>query len=416
MILIAGAGIAGLTLGLTLHQLKLPFRIYEAVPELKPLGLGVNLQPNAVRELFDLGLEGELDKIGVRTRQYGFYTRTGLPIWEEPRGLAAGYKWPQFSIHRGRLQQMLQRVLIERSGSEVLVNSSRITAFTNTATGVSAKLENGNSVDGKLLIASDGIHSNVRAQMFPNEGPPIWNGVILWRALSRAKPFFGGGAMALCGYSNIRFVVYPISTPDPETGLCDLNWIAEKRFDPKSRHNKEDWNRVIDRSIFAPSFKDWKFDWLDVPHVIASAEQVFEYPLVDRDPVDHWTEGGVTLIGDAAHATYPVGSNGASQAIVDARVIGAMLLKHGVHPAALHAYEAQLRPRMEKVILANRRSGPDAVMQLVEDRCQGDFSQMTKLVPQEELAEHAAHYKRLAGFSIPDLNAMPPIIGRWHAL
>jgi 5-methylphenazine-1-carboxylate 1-monooxygenase len=206
-------------------------------------------------------------------------------------------------------------------------------------------------------------------------------------------------------------VAYPISAPDPETGLCDLNWIAEKRFDPNIRHNKEDWNRVIDRSIFAPSFKDWTFDWLDVPKVIASAEQVFEYPLIDRDPVDHWTEGNVTLIGDAAHATYPVGSNGASQAIVDARVIGAMLLKHGVNPAALQAYEAQLRPRMEKVILANRGSGPDAVMQLVEDRCQGDFSQLRKLVPQEELAAHAAHYKRLAGFSIADLNAMPPIIG-----
>jgi 5-methylphenazine-1-carboxylate 1-monooxygenase len=411
MILIAGSGIAGLTLGLTLHQLKLPFRLYEAVPELKPLGLGVNLQPNAVRELFDLGLEHQLDAIGVRTRQYGFYTRTGLPIWEEPRGLAAGYNWPQFSVHRGRLQQMLQRVLIERAGPDILVNGIRVIGFSNHARGVTARFDNVTSADGKLLIACDGIHSNIRAQMFTNEGPPIWNGVILWRAMSRVKPFFGGGAMALCGNNHIRFVAYPISAPDPETGLCDLNWIAEKRFDPNIRHNKEDWNRVVDRSIFAPSFKDWTFDWLDVPRVIASAEQVFEYPLIDRDPVDHWTEGNVTLIGDAAHATYPVGSNGASQAIVDARVIGAMLLKHGVNAAALQAYEAQLRPRMEKVILANRGSGPDAVMQLVEDRCQGDFSQMHRLVPQVELAEHAAHYKRLAGFSIADLNAMPPIIG-----
>lgn len=413
-VLIAGAGIAGLTLGLTLHQIGVPFRVFEAVRALRPLGVGINLQPNAVRELLDLGLGPDLDRIGVRTRQYGFYSRTGRPIWEEPRGLAAGYRWPQYSIHRGRLQMLLAETLVARAGAGCLVTGARATGFETGADAARLHLttEDGPRVEeGALIVAADGIHSALRAQMFPEEGPPIWKGAILWRGTTPAPEFFGGAAMALAGHDSQRIVAYPISAPDPATGLVTMNWIAELRRDPGAGWNREDWNRRADLADFAPAFADWRFDWLDVPALIAGAAEVYEYPMVDRDPLPRWTEGRVTLMGDAAHPTYPVGSNGASQAIVDARVIGAEVRRLGPTPAALAAYEAQVRPRTTAVGLANRGKGPDAVMQMVEDRCGGVFDDIEAVIPRAELAAHAEHYKRLAGFSIEALNAAPPILG-----
>jgi 5-methylphenazine-1-carboxylate 1-monooxygenase len=299
---------------------------------------------------------------------------------------------------------------VERAGPDEISFGHRAVKFENTTDGVTLTCENGLNIKGKVLIAADRIYSAIRAQMFPDKGPPIWNGVILWRAMSRHQPFFGGGAMALAGNNRLRFVAYSITELDPVAGLCDINRIAEKRFDPSERFNKEDWHRTVERSNSASLFDEWTFDRLDIPAVIAKAEQVFEYPLFDRDPAPFWTQGNISLIGDAARATYPVSSNSASQAIVDARVISAAFLKHGVASTALQAYEDQLRHRMAKANLANRGQSLDAVMQLVDDRCQGDFSKMKERVPQEELDEHAAHYKRLAGFSIADLHAMPSII------
>ncbi|QYK41916.1 MAG: flavin-dependent oxidoreductase [Paracoccaceae bacterium] len=418
MILIVGAGIAGLTLGLTLHQIGQPFRIYESVAALRPLGVGINLQPNAVRELIDLGLGADLDRIGVRTRQYGFYTKTGLPIWVEPRGQAAGYAWPQYSIHRGGLQMLLHRRLTERAGPDCVVPGHRATGYSVDGGRPALHLTGPDGavvVQGDLIIGADGIHSAIRRQMHPSEGPPVWKGIIIWRGTTRAPAFFGGAAMALAGHDRQRFVAYPISETDPATGLCLLNWIAEKRVDPAQGFRKEDWNRPADRADFAPGFDSWRFDWLDVPSVIRDAEQVFEYPMVDRDPVGSWSDGAVTLIGDAAHPTYPVGSNGASQAIVDARIIGAEIRNHAPGPDALRAYEDRVRPRMNRVILANRGTGPDAVMQMVEDRCGGTFARIEDVIDPAFLAEHAATYKRLAGFGIDELNAQPPVIGPLHA-
>lgn len=404
-VLIAGAGIAGLTLGLTLHRIGVPFRIYEAVRALRPLGVGINLQPNAVRELLDLGLGPDLDRIGVRTRQYGFYSKTGRTIWEEPRGLAAGYRWPQYSIHRGHLQMLLAERLVEQAGPGALVTGARAVGFEADGT---LLLEDG-AVQGSLLIAADGIHSAIRRQMVPGEGPPIWAGAVLWRGVTQAPPFFGGAAMALAGHDTQRIVAYPISQPDAR-GLVAMNWIAELRTDPAQGWNREDWNRKARLEDFAPAFASWRFDWLDVPALIAGAAEVYEYPMVDRDPLERWTHGRVTLMGDAAHPTYPVGSNGASQAIVDARTLGAAILAHGQTPQALAAYEAEIRPRTTAVGLANRGSGPDAVMQMVEDRCGGVFDDIDTVIPRAELAAHAERYKRLAGFSVEALNARPPII------
>ena len=415
-VLIAGAGIAGLSLGLTLHQIGVPFRIYESVPALQPLGVGINLQPSAVRELFDLGLQAELEALGVKTRSYGFHTKSGREIWTEPRGTWAGYHWPQYSVHRGAFQMMLYRTLIQRAGADSVVTNSRATGFT-TADGKAAlhlqTASGRSSVEGRLIVAADGIHSAIRHQMYPDEGAPIWAGAILWRGTSQAKPFLNGGAMVLAGHDHQRFVAYPISGSGPQTGLATINWIAEIRVHPGKGWNKEDWNRAADKADFLPAFEGWQFDWLNVPGLIRSADKVFEYPMVDRDPIPRWTDGRVTLMGDAAHPTFPVGSNGATQAIVDARLIGAALRDHGVGPEALLAYEAFARPRTQAVILANRGSGPDAVMQWVEDLCGGEFAQIGDVIPHDQLAAHAAKYKQLAGFSIEALNAQLPLIGAY---
>lgn len=412
-VLVPGAGIAGLTLGLTLHQIGVPFRIYEKTAELTPLGVGINLQPNAVRELLDLGLEALLDEVGIRTREYGFYSKSGREIWVEPRGTWAGYRWPQYSVHRGHLQMALLAALLERAGPECVVPGHRAIGFENTDNAAVLHLERGTdqlSVTGDLIVAADGIHSAIRSQMYPDEGAPIWNGAVLWRGTTKARPFRTGASMALAGHDSQRIVLYPISAPHPETGLAMINWIAELRVDPAKGWRAEDWNRTADLQEFLPAFEGWTFDWLDVPALIKGADRVLEYPMVDRDPVDCWTEGRVTLMGDAAHPTYPVGSNGASQAIVDARIIGASILEHGVCPRALQAFEEKVRPESRKVILANRGSGPDAVMQMVEDRCGGVFENIDDVIPKEELAAHAASYKSMAGFGIEELNARPPTI------
>ena len=412
-VLIAGGGIAGLTLGLTLHQIGVPFHIFEAAREIRPMGVGINLQPNAVRELLDLGLEDELDAIGVKTRQYGFYSKHGATIWEEPRGIWAGYDWPQYSVHRGHLQVMLYNALIRRAGVKCVTTGARVMGFKNSGDRAALLLENGDKVSGDLIIAADGIHSALRAQMYPNEGPPIWNGRVLWRATTQGDAYFGGAAMVMIGHDALRLVAYPISDPDPETNIATINWIAEKKFDLNADWKTEDWNRAADIRDFLPEFQGWKFDWIDVPALITGARVVYEYPMVDRDPQDQWTFGRVTLMGDAAHPTYPVGSNGAGQAIIDARVIGARLLDHGVCEQALLAYEAETRPVTTNVARANRAGGgPDGVLQRVEDLCGGVFDDIDNVIPRTELAAHAEKYKTLAGFSIEALNAKPPIIVR----
>ncbi len=407
-LLICGAGIAGLTMGLTLHQIEVPFQIFETVSRPKPLGVGINLQPPAVRELYALGLEEALDRIGVQTRDYGFYTRTGLEIWTEPRGRRAGYKWPQYSVHRGHLQMALLAALRARCGEDCLRFGAKVLGYENTRDGVRLRYEMGGTTwwaTGPMVVGADGIHSAIRARMYPNEGPPVWGGALMWRGTSQAKPFLSGASMILAGNDRQRFVSYPISKPDPETGLSTLNWIAETTPNASTPIDRGDWNRRVESSRFASDFADWDFGWIDVPGLIGSAAEVFEYPMVDREPVESWTDGNVTLIGDAAHATYPVGSSGASQAIVDARILGAEIRTHGPGADAAHAYEARVRPMANKVTLANRGTGgPDAIMQLAEDRCAGDFSRLDAALPTAERAAHAAAFKKIAGLSVEETN------------
>lgn len=414
-ILVAGAGIAGLTLALTCHQIGVPVKLFEQVADIRPLGVGINLQPHAIRELYELGLADQLQSLGIRTREVAYFSKHGRLIWSESRGLDAGYNWPQFSVHRGRLQRMLLAVLRERLGPDAVETGWKATAFSQDSQGVTLELESrGGSLrseSGNLLIAADGIHSAIRAQMNPTEGPPVWGGAVLWRAISRARPFLTGASMVMAGHEWQKFVAYPISPPDPESGLADINWVAELKQKPDAAWNREDWNRPGRLEDFLPSFESWDFDWLDVPALIKGAKAIYEYPMVDRDPLDKWGEGRVNLIGDAAHPMYPIGSNGASQAIIDARVLGKCLVKRGLSEQALMAYEDERRAATSRIVTANRGNGPDQIMQLVEEKSQGLFEHITDVISTAELQEHAARYKALAGFDRDTLNSRPPLIG-----
>jgi 5-methylphenazine-1-carboxylate 1-monooxygenase len=398
-VLIAGGGIGGLTLALSLHQIGVQCRIFESVPELKPLGVGINVLPHACRELIELGLLDQLDAAGVRTKELAYYSKRGKPIWSEPRGLDAGYKWPQFSIHRGTLQQILLDAVIERLGPDSILTSHHLSHFKETGSGIRASFldgatgKNAGIHDGDVLIAADGIHSAVREKLYPNEGPPIWNGRILWRGITEGDAFLSGRTMIMAGHQHVKFVCYPISATESERP--QINWIAERTLDPNYQWRREDYNRTAKLEEFLPWFEDWRFDWLDVPSLIRNCPQAYEYPLVDRDPLPRWTFGPVTLMGDAAHPMYPIGSNGASQAILD---------------AALEAYEAERRPATSDLVMLNRKNGPEQVMQLVEERAPDGFNVVTDVLSQQELEDVANTYKKVAGFQVDALNAKPPIV------
>ena len=412
-VLIAGGGIAGMSLALTCHQVGVPFKVFEAVAQIRPLGVGINLQPSAVRELVDLGLESRLDSIGVKTRDYGMYTRRGLHIYTEPRGTWAGYQWPQYSVHRGLLHMLLYQQVLERAGSDAVACGWAATGFANEDGCAVLHLRNAQgrtrTERGSLLIGADGIHSAIRKQVAPGEGEPKWGGAMLWRGTTRARPFKTGASMVMIGHSGLRFVSYPISEPDAQ-GVATINWIANLQYDPNQHWNKEDWNREARLEDFLPRFEGMRFDWLDVPALIRGADKVYEYPMVDRDPLQRWTYGRVSLMGDAAHAAYPVGSNGAGSALIDARKLGRAFVDHGVSPQALQAYEDQMRPITSKVVLTNRVAGPDQILDVVQARCDGWFERIEDVISQLELAEHAARYKAIAGFAIDATNAAPPTI------
>jgi 2-polyprenyl-6-methoxyphenol hydroxylase-like FAD-dependent oxidoreductase len=414
-VLVAGGGIGGLTLALSLHQIGVPVRVFESVTELKPVGVGINVLPHACRELIELGLLDRLDETGIRTRELAYFSKHGKPIWSEPRGLEAGYKWPQFSIHRGVLHHLLLDVARERIGADNIRTGHHLSGWSETADGVRATFtgRDGEIVgehDGALLIGADGIHSAVRASLYPEEGPPIWNGRILWRGVTEGEPFLSGRTMIMAGHETLKFVCYPISRAASERGRPTINWIAERLLPPDYQWRREDYNRAGKLEEFLPYFESWRFDWLDVPGLIRNAKYCYEYPLVDRDPLDRWSFGRVTLLGDAAHPMYPIGSNGASQAILDARVLAREILAKGETPQALSAYEDERQPATTQLVLLNRRNGPEQVMQLVEERAPDGFQIVTDVLTRQELEDIAANYKKVAGFQVEALNAKPPIV------
>jgi 2-polyprenyl-6-methoxyphenol hydroxylase-like FAD-dependent oxidoreductase len=277
--------------------------------------------------------------------------------------------------------------------------------FIDKATGQPA-----GSYDGTVLIAADGIHSAIREKLYPQEGPPLWNGRILWRGITTSDAFLSGRSMIMAGHEILKFVCYPISKHPDASGKHWINWVAERHMPPTYQWRREDYNRTARLEEFLPWFDDWKFDWLDVPGLIRNCPHAYEYPLVDRDPIPRWTFGLTTLIGDAAHPMYPIGSNGASQAILDARVLTREILAHGPTHAALAAYEAERRPATTDLVLLNRRNGPEQVMQMVEERAPDGYNVVTDVLSLRELEDIAANYKRVAGFQVEGLNAKPPIV------
>lgn len=414
-ILIAGGGIGGMSLALTLHQIGVPCIVFEAVPQLQPLGVGINLQPNAVRELYDLGLDDKvLGTIGIQAREWALVGRNGNDIYAEPRGLLAGYRWPQYSVHRGELQMLLYRTARERLGDGAIRLGQRITGYRNEAGGVVAIVETRDGqrseVKGSLLVGADGLHSAIRAQMHPAQPPIQWGGAIMWRGTAPGVPIRSGASFVGLGSLKHRVVLYPISPPDPATGLATINWIAEITVDNSQGWTQGDWNRRVALEDFIHHFEGWNYGWLDVPAMLRGAKEVFEYPMIDRDPVPTWVDGRAALLGDAAHVMYPVGSNGASQAIVDARVLGAALLAHGVSAAALKAYDDKLCADISALVLRNRGAGPFGMLGLVDERCGGVFDDIEQVIPAAEREAFMARYKAAAGFAIETLNAAPPTI------
>ncbi len=410
-ILIAGGGIGGLALALSLHEVGVPFRIYESSRELKPLGVGINLQPNAVRELDDMGMgESLLSKVGIPLKEWALVGLNGKDIHAEPRGVAAGYDWPQYSVHRGEFHMALYDELIKRAGRRSVRLGVQAKAYKINSDGtVSLTVETSDGVvaeeTGTLLIGADGIHSTVRAQMHPDQPPIHWGGTLMWRGTTQAKPFRTGASFIGLGTHRQRIVMYPISPVDPATGLATINWIAETVTDTASERQRNSWFRPVEIDSFAHHFDHFTYDWLDAPTMIRGAKQVFENPMIDRDPVPTWVDGPVALLGDAAHPMYPTGSNGASQAIMDARILTRHFLDGGLTPTALQAYNDELCAPLSELVLRNRGSGPFGLLEMVQSRCDGIFDNIDDVIPAQEREAFLKRYKTAAGYARDQLNA-----------
>ena len=414
-VIIAGGGIGGLTLALTLHQIGVPFFVLETSHTMRPLGVGINIQPNAVREFFELGLTSEvLGTIGVPAKEWALVGLNGREVYSEKRGLDAGYNWPQFAAHRGELLMLLYRTLIERAGAESVMLDARVDKYLKRPSGevdVSVRGSDGSrfQISGRLLIGADGIHSAVRAQMHPDQPPIHWGGAIMWRGTVRAKPLRTESSFIGLGTHQHRMVIYPISKPAAD-GTVLTNWIAELTVDRNEGWLGNNWFKEVPIESFAHHFESFRYDWLDVPTMLNKSECGYMNPMIDRDPVATWIDGPVALMGDAAHAMYPTGSNGASQAIVDARVIGAAILKRGLTPDALKLYDNQLCKKVSELVLRNRLAGPFGLLDILNDRCGGVFENIDTIIPLEERNEFMSKYKAAAGFAIETLNEAPQTI------
>jgi 5-methylphenazine-1-carboxylate 1-monooxygenase len=402
-ILIVGGGIGGLTLGLSLHAANIPCRVFESAPEIRAVGVGVNLLPHATRELAALGLEADLARVAIATKDSTFFNRFGQLIYQEPLGLAAGYDQPQFSIHRGDLQMVLLEAFKSRIGGERILTGHHCTAVEQDDTGVTLHFASGQSVRGRAAIACDGISSVIRKQFFPDEGEPRYSGVNMWRGVTRWKPILSGASMTRAGWlSHGKMVIYPIREAGSD-GLQLVNWVAEIET---PNYRRRDWNRAGSLDDFIGAFADWNFDWLDVPAFIRAADSVLEFPMVDQDPLPRWSFGRVTLLGDAAHPMVPRGSNGAGQAILDTRAMTSALLANDDPVTAFAVYEKERLEKTTLIVLTNRTNPPDAILREVYQRTNDKpFNAIGDVISHEELVGLSDSYKQIAGFSKEALRA-----------
>jgi 5-methylphenazine-1-carboxylate 1-monooxygenase len=406
-VVVAGGGIGGLVTALSLHQVGIPVRVFESVESIRALGVGINLLPHAVRELDALGLLETLSAHAIAPTTLAYFTKRGETIWSEGRGIAAGYAWPQLSIHRGTLQSVLFDAVIERIGADRVHTGHHFHGFELADDHVTSTFRTRTNnrevvISSPALIATDGIHSVARAQLFPNEGMPKWNGAKLWRGLAETPPVLDGRTMVWCGHPEQKFIAYPVA--DLPNGRQLLNFIAELRYDETVLAEREDWNQAGNPSDYLPAFEDWHFDWLDVPQLLREAPQTFVFPMVDRDPLEQWSHGRMTLLGDSAHPMYPIGSNGASQAILDARVLAGCMRAYGADVVgALAKYDSIRRPATGAIVLANRGSGPELPMRLVEERAPQGFAHINDVISPEEILDVTDGYRRTAGFALAAL-------------
>ena len=412
-IIIVGAGIGGLTLGLALHQAGIACRIYESVPDVKAIGVGINLLPHATKELAAFGLEDALSRVAIETTDATFFNRFGQLIYQEPLGRAAGYEHPQFSIHRGDLQMILLEEFRSRTGGDRIVTNSHCVGVAQDEAGVTVTFSDGPggknrfAVRGRVAIACDGINSAVRKQFFPGEGEPRYSGVNMWRGVTKWPPFLTGASMVRAGWlATGKMVIYPIRNAIDETGRQLVNWVVE--IETPNYKKRRDWNRPGVLEDFIGMIAEWHFPWLDVPAFIGAADYILEYPMVDQDPLERWSFGRVSLLGDAAHPMVPRGSNGAGQAILDAVVLTECLRTTPDPAAALSSYEKRRREATAAIVRTNRKNPPDAILREVYLRT-GDkpFARIEDVISKDELVAMSDGYKRVAGYDKSSLYNNP---------
>ena len=398
-VLIAGGGVGGLALALMLHQRGIGCTVLEAAPEVKPLGVGINTLPHAIRELAALDLLPALDAVAIRTRELRYLNRFGQEIWKEPRGIWAGHEVPQFSIHRGHLHQVLWQAAEARLPAGALLNNARLQGFTQDAGGITVHLSDGRSLSGDVLIGADGIHSAIRATLHPDDGGIRWNGIQMWRGAVEWPAFEGGDTMIVAGDMKEKLVLYPIA-PGTSAATRLTNWVVCAQIGDASKPppRREDWSRPGQLDEVLAHVARFRIPFLDVAALVRATGEFWEYPMCDRDPLPFWTQGRVTLLGDAAHPMYPVGSNGASQAVLDARCL-ADLLASQAPEAALAAYAAERLPKTAEIVRANRKGGPERVVDEVSARAPDGFARLEDVISREELAAIAGGYAQMAGFA-----------------
>ncbi|MGX9393990.1 FAD-dependent monooxygenase (plasmid) [Nitrobacteraceae bacterium UC4446_H13] len=396
-IAIAGAGIGGLAAALCLHERGCDVQVFEAVDVLQPLGVGINVMPHGAGILHSLGLGGALDEMAIRTRAIEYRTRFGHLIQSDPRSIEAGFEYPQYSVHRGELQFLLLDTLRRRIGrDDAVITGKAVTGFSQDRDGVRANFLDGTFHEADLLIGADGFRSKVREQLHPAEGPAHYEGTMMWRGANLQAPFADGRTMFIAGDHNVKFVCYPISERAMRDGKALVNWVAEVRHDQPRAAEEADWTREGDRDFIA-DFLGFQMPDIDIPTLLKNTQRITQYPMIDRDPLPWWTQGRVTLLGDAAHPMYPMGANGASQAIIDARALAdALVTQPG--PEGLLAYEALRRPATTSVVLVNRKTGPERVLDIAAARVKGPQDRIEDLISPAELEEVAADYRRIAGF------------------
>lgn len=404
-ILIIGGGIGGLTLALCLHQAGLGDRVhvFDSVPALKPVGGGINLGPHAVKVLTELGLEADLLKVSKQPDDYAFFTRQGQLVYREPWGKAAGHKWHHISIHRAELHKVLVAALAVRIGADRLNLERKCVALRQDEASVAATFVAADGTrdvrDGAVLIGSDGVRSFVRQTLFPDGDPMRFHGINLWRGVIEHEPILTGSSIIRVGAMHSTIIIYPIRDSVDAAGTQLINWVAEV---DSNAAVPADWNGEARLSDFYPVYDKWNFDWLDVAALIRNTEPILTYPMVDRDPLDRWTFGRVTLLGDAAHPMFPRGGNGAAQSILDARCLAQRLAEHADDmAAALPAYESERRPATSKVVLQNRTAPPNIIVDTVEKMSGGKrFDRIEDVIAPDELRKLFENYQKVAGYHI----------------